>query len=87
MKKFAHLKPGDRLTRTEQRFVGIIEQMIQRLGRGPTVTELQDRWPGCRSGIVELAHSCRAKGALTWDSTSNGRRSWHSLRVAAPPIG
>ncbi|PWC48202.1 hypothetical protein TSA6c_17425 [Azospirillum sp. TSA6c] len=87
MKKFSHLKHGDPLTGTEQRFVDTIQQLLHRLGHGPTVTEMQDHWPGCRSGIVELAHSCRAKGALTWGSASNGRPSWRSLLVSSPHIG
>jgi SOS-response transcriptional repressor LexA len=80
MKKHEHIKRGDPLTPSEQRLVSLIERMIRELGRGPTVREIEEECGWSRSGVIEGAHACRAKGALTWKRVQ-GRPSWKSMRV------
>lgn len=80
MRKFADVKHGDRLTPVEVRFVRVLSRLIEAKGRGPTVSEVEEVWSGCRSGIVEYAHACRAKGALSWQNHGK-RMSWATMCV------
>lgn len=54
------------LSPVDIRFVRLLDRMIQTLGRGPTVSEIEEEWNGSRSGIVERAHALRELGMLSF---------------------